>query len=109
MMISIGGEVSKSERICCTVVFRKYHLYQKYKRKKMSGYRHITPTIRKNNLFTALGLVGFVGGVYAWTYYKMKNVCTLNLKNRTILPLFSTNDDDEEILCSVYFNYAIDQ
>jgi len=40
----------------------------------MSGYRHITPNVRKNNAFTALGLVAFVGGVYAWTYYKMKNV-----------------------------------
>lgn len=32
----------------------------------------VTRTVRKRNFGTALCLLGFVGGVYAWTYNKMR-------------------------------------
>jgi hypothetical protein len=41
----------------------------------MTSYGHITPAVRRGNILLALGLVGFVGGVYSYSvYYKYQTV-----------------------------------
>ena len=34
-------------------------------------YRHITPQVKRTNLYLGFGLVAFVGSVYAYTYSRM--------------------------------------
>lgn len=40
----------------------------------MDPYAHVTPKVRRNNALIAGGLVAFVGGVWYYTFSKMKNV-----------------------------------
>jgi hypothetical protein len=51
----------------------------------MDPYAHITPSVRRRNGLVGVGLVAFVGGVYAYTYAKMKKASPFRVRDNVMM------------------------